>query len=383
MTVTLSFCARQQNCSDDEISFISTDDILWKEKLAFNDTSYIRLCRCVSLEVTKESLIAQISRIYLYDDNFYIYDDNVSQVLRFNEDGKFVCKYGHKGNGPGEYVALSGFYVDPYRKEVALFDQMAGKVHRFNLDGTFISSVSSSEGRLFTYLGQCEMLNSEDIICQIVSNRTNTYNCVVLNRGDYSIKRVLSEHFVKSRLGEVLNNSVYSISDNEISCVKLFSDTIMLFKGEDVRYEILSHTLSEMPLKMIQRRIEKDGFINTWINAWKNNKYSAGLTSIFETPRWRYIEFPYQDDLHSALLTDKTTGRNITVSGVSSTFFWDLRDIAGHGDNTFIKVLNPSFFEKAPIDKLWEDSPQGWDEVASSSCPQDNNPILILYEMQN
>ena len=138
------------------------------------DTNYIQYSRCIALETTEESLIAKISCIQVYKGDFYIYDDKINRVLRFDEDGSFVCRYGRRGGGPGEYVSISGFYVDPYREEVALFDHMAGKVHRYTLDGQYISSVPSPEGRLFTYLGNCKMLNSEEVVCQV--NPTRIYS---------------------------------------------------------------------------------------------------------------------------------------------------------------------------------------------------------------
>lgn len=346
------------------------------------DTNYIQSSRCIALETTDESLLAKISSLQEHKGDFYIYDNKINRVLRFDKDGLFVCRYGRRGGGPGEYVSVSGFYVDPYRDEVALFDQMAGKVHRYSLDGVYISSVPSQEGRLFTYLGNCRMLNSEEIVCQVNPNRMYAYNCIVLDRSNYSVKRVLSEHAVKSRVLENLNNTVFSICGDKVSCVKLFSDTISVFGQDTTRYEIMSQSLPEMTQRKIRKKIEKEGFIGMWIDTWEEQDYTPGLTSIYETPRFRYIDFPYRKDLHSAILTDKKSNRSIVISGVTSTFFWDMRDIVGQGENTFIKVLSGTFLEKVPSEKLMENSPEGWDKIAQTYRPEESNPVLVVYRMR-
>ena len=226
------------------------------------------------------------------------------------------------------------------------------------------------------------MLNSEEIVCQVNPNRMYAYNCIVLDRSDYSVKRVLSEYAEKSHVGEDLNNTVFSICGDKVSCVKLFSDTISVFEQDTTRYEIMSQSLPEMTQKEICKKIEKEGFIGTWIDIWKEQDYTPGLTSIYETPRFRYIDFPYRKDLHSAILTDKKSNRSIVISGVTPTFFWDMRDIVGQGENTFIKVLNGTFLEKVPSEKLMENSPEGWDKIAQTYRPEESNPVLVVYRMR-
>ena len=375
-------CNTAKNDNKNIASVVFTKDLMLQQGLDHNDTNYIQSSRCVALEVTDESLLAKISSLQEYKENFYIYDNKINKVLRFDEDGSFVCRYGRRGGGPGEYVSISGFYVDPYREEVALFDHMAGKVHRYTLDGQYISSVPSPEGRLFTYLGNCKMLNSEEVVCQVNPNCIYSYCCILLNRSDYSIKRVFSAYVGKTRVAEDLNNTVFSICGDKISCVKLFSDTISVFDKDTVCYEIISRSLPEMTHKNILQKVKKEGFIGAWINTWKEKNFSPGLTAIYETSRWRYIDVPYQKDLHSAILTDKKNNRSIVISGITPTFFWDMRDIVGQGENTFIKVLNGSSLEKIPTEKLMENSPECWDKIAKTYPPAESNPLLVIYKMR-
>lgn len=63
----------------------------------------------VSLEVTDESLIGEITKMKVTDSDIWVkhYKDN--HVLRFSRSGKFLNKVGKVGQGPEEYIRMAGF----------------------------------------------------------------------------------------------------------------------------------------------------------------------------------------------------------------------------------------------------------------------------------
>lgn len=97
---------------------VSVEDLPEVEYVAYNDEAYIDSCRYIALETTDESLIGSIGHLVVYREEFYLFDKNVKQILRFGKDGKFLCRYGQKGSGPGEYASISAFMSIPYREEV-------------------------------------------------------------------------------------------------------------------------------------------------------------------------------------------------------------------------------------------------------------------------
>lgn len=101
--------------------------------------SLVMTYRYLPLETTEECLIGKIEKIDSDDSSVFIFDRDNSSAMRFSlEDGSFICKYGSRGRGPGEFVSLNYMAVDKRKKEVCLLDFDQYKLMYFNYDGTFL-----------------------------------------------------------------------------------------------------------------------------------------------------------------------------------------------------------------------------------------------------
>jgi hypothetical protein len=74
--------------------------------------NYFNSIDIIPLETTPESLIWEIKKIFFIDSGVYIFDGKQSQVLLFDNKGKFISKIGKKGRGPGEYIHIQDFTID-------------------------------------------------------------------------------------------------------------------------------------------------------------------------------------------------------------------------------------------------------------------------------
>lgn len=95
-----------------------------------------RYTRMVHLETHENALLGDISKVVVDPSNgdLLVSDKRVTHgVYRFNERGKFIRRYGRKGEGPGEYRGLNTFTVTPEGR-VAVFS--FGKRIVFNPDGS-------------------------------------------------------------------------------------------------------------------------------------------------------------------------------------------------------------------------------------------------------
>lgn len=99
----------------------------------------------VPLETKEESLITTISEIQYYNNCYYILDRRLQEVLCFDEEGNYLFKISKQGKGPGEYVHITHFSVDPYNSQLLLLDPSAGKIHCFDINGGYIRSISLGE----------------------------------------------------------------------------------------------------------------------------------------------------------------------------------------------------------------------------------------------
>jgi hypothetical protein len=63
----------------------------------------------IPLETVDESLIGDVSKITMTDSSIYVLDQQSQSVLKFNRQGKFLCKINRVGVGPNEYMELEDF----------------------------------------------------------------------------------------------------------------------------------------------------------------------------------------------------------------------------------------------------------------------------------
>lgn len=113
-----------------------------EEKVEYNmlNDSVIKMkTRYIPLETKEECLIGSIHKLESDDSSIFIFDRNNGSALRFSQkDGSFLCRYGAKGRGPGEYVTLAEMSVNKKKKEVCLIDFDQYKLMFFNYDGVLL-----------------------------------------------------------------------------------------------------------------------------------------------------------------------------------------------------------------------------------------------------
>jgi hypothetical protein len=107
-------------------------------------SSFFKNIRTVILEEHDDALIGDIQWIQAFDDYILIFDFFIAKKLFvFDKNGKFLRQIGKAGRGPGEYIQVIDFCIDPERREIYLLDSGLRKALKYNLDtGEYISSIN-------------------------------------------------------------------------------------------------------------------------------------------------------------------------------------------------------------------------------------------------
>lgn len=93
----------------------------------------------ICLETTDESLLARVSKVVSYKNEYYLLDRSQKRLYVFDGNGRYMRCIGAVGAGPGEYVHLSDFTIDEENGRVAILDAPSN-IYLYDLQGNFLES---------------------------------------------------------------------------------------------------------------------------------------------------------------------------------------------------------------------------------------------------
>lgn len=111
-----------------------TPDKLEKE---FDFTSVASLSKLIPLETSDKCRIGNVSRVFVIDGFFIVWDSENQKLYSFTKDGDFMSQIGGRGNSSSEYVSLTDVWVDGRSKEICLLDNSKHCLLFFDIYGTF------------------------------------------------------------------------------------------------------------------------------------------------------------------------------------------------------------------------------------------------------
>lgn len=73
------------------------------------------------------------------EENIFGLDVRLNQIFKFNKEGKFVNKFGRRGQGPGEFERPAILYID---KSQQIYVSDMRKIHVFNNTGEYVKGLT-------------------------------------------------------------------------------------------------------------------------------------------------------------------------------------------------------------------------------------------------
>ncbi len=192
--------------------------------------------RFIQLETTEESMIGEISDIYISSDNIYILDkNNLKTVLSFSKDGEFLTKYGSIGRGPGEFSYVKSFIVDEESQQIELLVP-PNHIMIYNIQGELIDEIKNYDqipavsftkthrGNYFLYGGHNDgfdvnriyLVNRDgELLDKYFTEETNLFPFE-------EHKNNFTSFGSKTYFREFFDNTIYIVSEENISPVYEF-----------------------------------------------------------------------------------------------------------------------------------------------------------------
>lgn len=118
------------------------------------------------------------------EGNMYVMDAGNSRIQKFDPKGEYVQTIGKKGQGPGEFDSMYGFYID---KEDQIYVSSGTKIQKFNAEGVFEKGIPLAN-RVFNFW---------------VSPENTIYGVTTTSREDGRIRQIVKIDMEGKELEEI------------------------------------------------------------------------------------------------------------------------------------------------------------------------------------
>ncbi|MDH6314128.1 hypothetical protein M2137_002922 [Parabacteroides sp. PFB2-10] len=357
------------------ISLSSIEDSL-------QDTIYFKPPQIVVLETNEESLLAEITRVYMDDDVLFVYDKPSEKIFMFDISGKYLNRIDCKGEGPREYVQITDFTVDTIKKEIILLCAIPKKRMYFTYNGVFVKEEKHSD-----YYSQ--IATDGDYIYFEKNVLTEDYQINILNEKTGKTQKELKSIDIKNYFyahGNSLNRGI------NILYVRRYDNTIYeLSNGkitETYHVDFQKHSFPDWLIKeeettVISNECRSHEYVFSMTNVSDHENYLMFYSNIgvFLYDKRKDILTGYREMRHS--LWD-------VIGDYPLPFYSPLENtnkiVYSFNDPSFIKQIADNIsIRPENVNKLSNINPKFIEEILSigGRMTEDNNPILFIYEFKS
>lgn len=138
----LSLIALLLSCREARENAPDTISINYKATEHINLSKYFELFRICPLETTSENLMGYITKIEMYNQDFYILDFTNNRIFHHDSSGRFINQLNKIGRGPEEYIRIMDMQVND--DGVFVLDVSRQAVLQYNHDLQFVQRIPIS-----------------------------------------------------------------------------------------------------------------------------------------------------------------------------------------------------------------------------------------------
>ena len=308
--------------------------------------------KIVPLETNPEAFYGSSYRIVANDKNIFIQD--LTQILVFDLNGKYLSKIDRVGHGPQEYIQIMHFW--PQDDKVYLVDVHSRKILAYTLTGEFIHSFSVD------FRPHTVAVSERFIAFNAWDNPNGTL--VVIDHNGKTLYESISPILAKTTY-TIAAKFPFTKADGQLYYLPNFSSSIYTVGADtsDLRkttFDFGVHTLTPELVSTLTATTSTEIFAKNEV---------VNFLSFYPTRQWWGLTFSLKDETYSWFYDTETGKQYISGTKPLNGF----RPIACVTEDCFIaSVEAPLFLE----DERFAPYREGMD------VGEEDNAILIFYTIE-
>jgi len=314
----------------------------------------------IPLETNNQTIIGQISKIQIFNNQLYILDELSNSIMIFDKNGKFIKKLNKIGQGPGEYIRLKDFEVN--ENGLYILDISGRKINHYDTNLNFITKTNlESISSYFTINDNFYWLYNEPNLS------SNYYQLTKIDQhGKVSVKDFQKKASADSHEYNWSSSHVFQKNNTEFYFSPPYSNSIYIEKGDD--------WLNAFTFSFGKKTFPKNKNINDYNIADDDFPFII-RENFYCSEKYLIIDFLFKNKCQFAFF-DKESKK--VHSGVINN------DLISEYDRFFPRFLTGNcFIEIVDAEYILTDF-QGLIPFNKNleKLQEDDNPILVLYSLK-
>lgn len=332
--------------------------------------------------------MGEILKFEIHGNKFYFQTPN--SIFIYSNKGIFIREINRLGNGPGEYLVLSDFYVNEVGHGIEIYDSKKKKINRYDSEGNFISDIDVQlDGYAFTkfpndkyavYIGS-GYYNEES------NNRLNILN----SHGKIERKYIpIKDNEAKFlHLADLTNFKKFK---DKRYFLYGFNDTIYRFKETSIYPEYyIDFQDNKLPSEFLEETYPN---IMVFLEKCKKTNYAFRLIGFFETEDIIAFGFMHKYDIIHAYYSKKDKTCMVVDEFEYSSLFPKVKEKSSFQnlpkagfENKLFTVINANKFiefvdesKDGMINNEWEEYKNNHPEINAiyENVEMLDNPIIMM-----
>ena len=352
-----------------------------------NDTSYqadfkshLSNIEVISLESSEQCFISRIEKVYYTNGFIYVLDEATNNLFLFSSTGKFIRKIGERGTGPGEYIDIADFEINPSNGNVLILAIEKQSLLEFDRKGVFLGAIKLPFlSYRFSFLNSSRLLFFNGYFDDDLHNLkiTDLSGNLISQSFKFPTNQGLMKFAFTGNLTKNTNGGLYS--DATSSVIYQINDDETIYpkytiKFKDNAWPEKDRYHHEEFFESIQR-----GEVN-----FLRNNYEESLTTLF---------FSFNKKVSSTNKTVNNVNKVFFLKGTNKIFgpnsFKDdfLYDILTEAkgrtqDDRFISIIEPELYLSQYPNVIREETISSELKLILSNLKAESNPILFIYDFK-